>query len=274
MESRLLNMTDRALPEYDSPPAVETLMGFYFAPLSEWGVLRLGQVWSLFQADYPRGDVAGPVGDQIKFAMEGSDLSHLPLRAIFANRDRSELIQLQNSAFLRNWRKVPENEAYTHYADLKPRFQSDWRIFLQFLRERKIAAPSIFQCEVTYVNHLVRGKDWESFSDLAKWIKFFAPRGDGEFARQYSYLPEAANVGLSVGYTLPETGLTLQFMAQSAITMPDGAEVLQFTITAKAAPTGASDEALIETLDSCHDAVIIAFDDATTEFAHRQWRKS
>jgi len=266
-------MTDRALPEYECPPAVETLMGFHFAPLTEWGVLRLGQVWDLFQSDYPKGNVFGPAGVQPNVTLEASDLSQLPLRAMFTNSDRSELIQVQHSAFLRNWRKVPENKAYTHYTDLKPRFQADWRTFLGFLKEKKIEAPSVFQCEVTYVNHLVRGKDWDSYSDLANWIKFFAPRGVGEFARHYSYLPDAANVGLSVGYTFPESGLTLQFMAQSAITMPEGVEVLQFMISAKAAPTGASDEALMKTLDSCHDAVIIAFDDATTEFAHRQWRK-
>jgi uncharacterized protein (TIGR04255 family) len=267
-------MTRPELPAFDNPPAVETLMGYHFAPLDKWGLLRLGQVWGIFQDVYPTGNVVEPLGNQFVLQTEQMDLNRLPLRAMFTNGDKSEVIQVQNSAFLRNWRKTAQNQDYTHYSHLKPRFQNDWETFTAFLAARKISHPQVFTCEVTYVNHLIRGKDWDSYGDLAKWLKFLAPRREiATNGRIYSYLPDAASVGLSVGYTLPESGLTLQYLAQSAVTMPEGAEVLQLSITAKCAPKGTSPESLSEMLDVCHDAVILGFDDATTEFAHQHWGK-
>lgn len=262
------------MPDYQFPPAIETLMGFYFPRLSDWNVLCLGQLWSLFKNQYPNASLLPPLPDAADTIPTAIDIGKLPIRAMFADAEGSELLQIQGSAFFRNWRQTPENRQYTHYSQLKPRFASDWRKLIVFLRDNQLQLPSVFQCEVTYMNHLVRGKDWDSYSDLARLIKLFAPReGVAENGRHYSYLPEAASVALNVGYTLPEANVSLQVVAQSAVRMPEGAEVLQLTITAKGTPRDSSDQELWATLDRCHEAVILGFDDITTEIAHQKWGK-
>jgi len=118
----------------------------------------------------------------------------------------------------------------------------------------------------------VRGKEWNSYSDLAKLLKPFAPRVSlSSSGRVYEYLPDAAAVSLTAGYQLSDTGVSLQISVQSAIRMPDGSEVIQMSITAKAAPGSSTDLSILDALDKCHDAVILGFDDVITEFAQKLW---
>jgi uncharacterized protein (TIGR04255 family) len=267
-------MTPTIMPDYQFPPAVETLMGFYFARLPNWNVLRLGQLWTLFKNEYPNASVLPALPDAAETNPHAIDIEKLPIRAMFTDVEGGELLQVQGSAFFRNWRQTPENREYTHYSQLKPRFASDWQKLIKFIKDNQLQMPSVFQCEVTYMNHLVRGKDWDSYNDLARLVKLFAPReGVTDNGRHYSYLPEAASVALNVGYTFPEAGVSLQVVAQSAVRMPDGTEVLQLTVTAKGTPKHPSDQELWATLDRCHEAVILGFDDVTTENAHQKWGK-
>jgi len=253
-------------------------MGFYFPRQTDWNVLHFGKVWTLFERRYPKGSVHPFIVDQPQ-SPQGSGpekivLSGFPFRVMFTDAEDSELVQVQNSAFLRNWRKTAQNQPYTHYCDLKPKFERDWRTFLEFLGENGLTTPRVIQAEVTYVNHLVRGDDWDSYNEVAKFLKPIAPRsGVADNGRLYTFLPEAASFLLHVGYNLAEIGVGLQIDMQSAVRQPDGKEVLQLTLTAKAAPADTSDEALSDALDRCHDAVILGFDDVTTELAHRKWGK-
>jgi uncharacterized protein (TIGR04255 family) len=262
------------LPEYDSPPAVETLMGFYFARFAKLNVLHFGKLWSLFEMNYPKGEILPPIIDPQRISQDGLEFNEMPFRAMFTNSTDSELVQVQASAFLRNWRKTAGNEAYTHYSDLKPKFKGDWHTFCTFLESSGLPPPQVFQCEVTYVNHLVRGETWDSYNDLAKLLKPFAPRRVvADYGRDYSYLPEAATVALNAGYNLTDVGVSLQVLCQSAVRRNDGAEVIQLTVTAKGDIKDMASEDRWKTLDRCHDAVILGFDDVTTEYAHEIWRK-
>lgn len=249
-------------------------MGVYFANYAGWNILHFGKLWSLFQKDYPKGDILPPILDPRKFVQGDLEFSQLPFRAMFTDLSDNQLVQVQSSAFLRNWRKTAANQAYTHYADLKPKFEADWRKFSAFLEENGFPRPQVFQCEVTYVNHLVRGVEWHSYNDLAKLIKPIAPRSMvEEHGRKYTFLPEASTVALSVGYNLTDIGVSLQITCQSAVRRPDGLEVVQLTVTAKGDISNSSSGTISEMLDRCHDSVILGFDDVTTEIAHRFWGK-
>src|SRR5580658_8790151 len=172
-------MTRANLPEYDRPPAVETLMGFYFPRQTDWNVLLFGKLWALFEREYPTGSLAPFILNPSQSNI-GSDQATafgiLPYRAMFTNAENSELVQVQNSAFLRNWRKTVQNQPYTHYCDLKPKFRHDWHKFLEFLDQNRLQRPRVIQAEVTYVNHLVRGEDWTAYNEVAKFLKPIAPR--------------------------------------------------------------------------------------------------
>ncbi len=107
----------RELPAYDNPPAVETVMGFHFAQIAGWSPLHLGQLFSVFEADYPNGEMLAPVVD-LSLASRGGALNFLEamtLRAAFSDKLKSQLVQVQQSFFLRNWRRVIDGQQYAHY---------------------------------------------------------------------------------------------------------------------------------------------------------------
>lgn len=269
METRI---TRPKLPKYDAPPAVETLMGVHFARLAGWNVLHFGKLQAQVQAAYPNASLLPPVLAQRDLAQGTFDAEEMPFRAIFTNAEESELVQVQSSMFLRNWKRTELTQQYTHYETLKPKFLGDWREFERFLRLSGLKSPQIFQCEVTYVNHILHGKDWESYNDLAKLLKPFAPRNSvSDTGRAYSFLPEASAVSLAAGYQFGDTGVSLQISIQSAMRKSDGSEVIQLSVTAKASPDSNTESAISGTLDTCHDAVILGFDDVITDDAQKQW---
>ncbi len=251
-------------------------MGFHFAQIAGWNPLHLGQLFSAFELEYPNGEMLAPVVD-LSLASRGGALNFveaLTLRAAFSDKAKSQLVQVQQSFFLRNWRKVHESQQYAHYSELKPRFLTDWQRFNNFLQGVGLAPPAVYRCEVIYVNHLVRGDIWNSYNDLAALFKPIAERAaTADQGRQYAFLPEAATVNLVAGYNLAHMAVSLQIQAQSAIRQPEGTEVIQLTVTAQSKPDSESEDGLISALDKCHEAVVLGFDDATTSKAHRIWGK-
>lgn len=262
----------RVLPKFDKPPAVETMMGFHFVDLPGWTPIHLGLFYAELRKDYPLIQMLPSIFDPS--TQRGLFLGSPPLRAAFVNESNSQLVQVQSSLFFRNWRRTQGASSYNHYADLKPLFLHDWEQFVAFLSRMGISQPRILQVEVNYVNQLERGRDWNSYPDLAKILKPFAARAETEsHGRHYSFLPGAATLFMQLGYTLPDLGVSLQVQANAAIRQPDGAEVIQLSISAKSSLEVQTSDDLSSTLDNCHDAVILGFEDLTTEYAHSLWGK-
>ncbi|MGA7525040.1 MAG: TIGR04255 family protein [Acidobacteriaceae bacterium] len=264
-------MTERALPRFEKPPAVETMMGCHFVDLPGWNPIYFGLLYAEFRDRYPIPQMLPLVIDPRK--PQEVNLGMPPLRAGFADTRNSELVQVQSNLFFRNWRRTPES-GYNHYANLKPLFVRDWEHFLAFLGQNGLGRPEILHVEVSYVNQLVRGTEWDSYPDLAKILKPFAARAEIEnHGRHYAFLPGAATLTMQLGYTLPDLGVSLQAQANAAIRQPDGAEVIQLVISARSSAGVQNLDELTFTLDNCHDAVILGFEDFTTEYAHSLWGK-
>jgi uncharacterized protein (TIGR04255 family) len=267
-------MNVNELPAYDNPPAVETVMGLHFVQIAGWNPLHLGQLHSDFQADYPNGEMLAPVVD-VTLANRGAELNRiesLPMRAAFSDDSKAQLVQVQPSFFMRNWRRVQGVQQYEHYSDLKPRFMRDWARFKAFLNRVGLSSPEVYRVEVTYVNHLIRGDVWNSYNDLAGLLKPLAERAKGQdHGRHYAFLPEAATMNLAAGYNLPALDVNLQIQVQPVIRQPEGTEAIQFTVTGRSKPDSSGEDGLTKALDRCHDAVILGFDDATTSKAHSIW---
>ena len=90
----------------------------------------------------------------------------LPVRCWFFDTSETRLIQVQNNCFIHNWRKTAETDNYKHYDAIRPIFVDEWSRFLGFLDQNSLAKPDVWQCEITYVNHIERGQGWSVFADL------------------------------------------------------------------------------------------------------------
>jgi uncharacterized protein (TIGR04255 family) len=131
----------RTLPDFEKPPAVETALGVRFAPISGWNVFHYGLLLQEFREDYPVQELRPPIGDvMIQIPPPDTDFAGMPVRCWFINEQSTELVQIQNDCFIRNWRKTESSPDYLHYEFTRPRFERDWVKFKRFLA--KIGLPS------------------------------------------------------------------------------------------------------------------------------------
>lgn len=260
------------LPDFRDPPAVETLLAVYFTPLENWKTPYFGLFWQDIKRDYPDVEVHPPLPSeqhirvelnqqQAKIKVEGE----VAVRWWYFHRSQKRLIQLQNGSFIQNWRKRDQNDPYLHYDELRPSFQHMWERFLKFLNAHNVSGPNIRECEVTYVNHIDRGRGWKSFADLGEVIPIWSGKTSG------SFLPSADLVSMNVFYPIERNRGRLQVSVQPGIRQSDGQETLQVTLSARCKPQSSDIRHLFEAFALGREWVVRGFADVTTERMHTAW---
>jgi uncharacterized protein (TIGR04255 family) len=270
-------MSRTTLPEFENPPVSEVALSVQFSPLENWRSAHAGLYWGRINKNYPHTDTQPPLPSQIeKF---GAEFWQRPMvRVEFANPDigrswfisdpPTKLIQVQRDRFIINWRKVKGDETYPRYLhEMRPRFEREWREFATFVSDEKIGTVSVQQCEVTYVNELLQGRDWGTFQDS---LALFAPWWkDGTD----HYLPKPTSLALSGSVDFaPERG-RLHFTVQHARRPDDEREIVQFTLLARGKPASGTDADILAWMDMGHEWIVRGFSDLTSTQAHQLWKR-
>jgi len=250
-----IDWPSRRLPEYDNPPVIETALAVEFAPIEGWNVIQYGSLWERFKGRYPRVEVH-PAPQEFLTQPE-LDLGNPPVRCFFIGSGNSQLIQIRSGAFVRNWRANQESHGYPRFKTIRPSFEEDLNLFLTFLHEQGFRQPEIWKCEVTYVNHFLRGREWHSASDAYKLIPSLASPVSSEV------LADLQQITFACVYSLPGDVGQIQFRLQPGV-RNDGHEVLQLMITAFGKPRGDRIEDVLEWIDLGHFAVVQGFTDFTS----------
>jgi uncharacterized protein (TIGR04255 family) len=258
-------MPERTLPDYEQPPVVETALAVRFVRLEGWNVLHFGKLTQAYKDWYPKSEPRPSGGVEVSINPQGGRLD-IPIRLALIDGSDSQLVQVQNDLFMRNWRKTHPSSEYTHYEQVKPLFFRDWKIFCEFLIEQGLPTPKVWQCEVTYINHVVRGEEWETPKDFHRLFKIWN-KSSLEMPLES---PEAAY--FAVSYAL-QNGGRLQFSGQPAVRLADSREVFQLIITATGQPKDSSPENLELWLDQGRAAVVEGFTAFTTNEAQKIWRR-
>jgi uncharacterized protein (TIGR04255 family) len=257
----------RTLPDFEDPPAIETALGVRFAPIAGWNVFHYGLLVQDYLEDYPHRELRPPFGaSALQFSSAETDFSGIPVRSWFINEQKTELIQVQNDCFIRNWRKTEDHPDYLlHYEFIRPRFERDWARFRSFLGRNRLPSPDVWQCEVSYINQFLRGREWQDFNDISKLYPIWSN------AKKTPLLSRAQMVTFATSYALPRDRGTLQFVSQPGVRRSDGTELIQLTVTAFGRPTSSEDSEIMEWLDLGREAVVQGFTDFTGEQVHSIW---
>jgi uncharacterized protein (TIGR04255 family) len=187
---------------------VEVALSVQFEPLAALRTAQLGILWNRFRDSYPRIEEHAPlepareefgvrVPPQVGVRIETFDTPPVP-RLWFLNEPGTELIQIQPDRFIHNWRKVGEGDAYPRFGRISETFRAKLGLFEQFLAEEKLGRLVPDQCEVTYVNHIVAGKGWDSHGQLDQIITIWKHAYSDRFLKE----PESANLVLR--YLIPD----------------------------------------------------------------------
>ncbi|MBI4192475.1 MAG: TIGR04255 family protein, partial [Betaproteobacteria bacterium] len=150
------------LPDFRNPPVGEVVLSLQFSPIPGFQATHLGLLWSRFRTKYPKSETYPPIDPVIeqfgtrpqpaqRIRLEVIQSGFMP-RAWFLNEDGTELVQVQQDRFIRNWRKLKETDEYPRYEKLRERFEEDFKEFNQFIRAENLPEIVPNQCEVTYIN--------------------------------------------------------------------------------------------------------------------------
>ena len=256
--------TQRTLPDFENPPAVETLMGVHFPPIADWKSPYFGLFWARVKKEYPKIEMQPPIMQLPADLIAGQPPWEFA-RCWFFNQNQTRLIQVQKNLFLHNWRKVAPGEKYLHYDDLRPHFEREWEGFRQFLEQERLEMQKVSECEVTYVNHIDRGTGWETFADLSNVFPNWSP------ATSEMVLPSPELVSINASYPLKAIDGSLQINAQPAVRQTDAKETIQLTVTARCRPSSSSNKDIYRCLDEARKWVVLGFTDFTGPKMHKLW---
>jgi uncharacterized protein (TIGR04255 family) len=187
------------------------------------------------------------------------------------NEAGTELVQVQQDRFARNWRKAGDGDTYPRYEYIREQFQRDFGLFQDFLRKNDLGTCVPVQCEVTYVNHIQRGAVWESHGEVNRVIQPWSGQTSDDF------LPPPDDVAIVAKYIIPDQldepagRLTVEVIP--AYRSPDDVHMLVMNMVARGRPLGAGTDGVMRFLDTGRDWIVRGFASITTKAMQKAWER-
>ena len=267
-------MTGTALdhPAFDHPPVVETVMGCSFPPIEGWGIPHFGLYWAEIRDRFPKSldqpalpasnDDASNSIPSIRFQV--NQLSSAA-RCWFHNTEETKLIQIQRDQFHFNCKRGLTNEPYPHYKLIRPDFEREWTVFIEFLEKNNLPTPLVASCEISYVNYIDNLGPPHERVPLSEFFPVWSGATHHGFLRQ----PELHN--LVVAYPLDNNRGRLRIHVQPVLLQSDRKEMIQLILTAAGRPPAHDLNSILQWFDEAQDFLVRGFDDFTSEKLHQLW---
>lgn len=273
---KFVTQSKRDLPDFNTPPVVEVVLGVQFTPLEAFSIQHYGLFLAKVRDEYTKFIPQPPLpavmeGFNIGAPREisiGLEFANAPeFRGWYIDESETRLMQVQRDRFLFNWRKVKGDEVYPHYENIEPKFRSEWERFCGFCMEEKLGVPDVNQCEVTYVNHLEMGKGWKTYGELSKVIACWS----GETSE--AFLPEPEKVMLKAQYVMEDKRGRFYISLQPAIRRHDAKEILKIELIARGKPNSSRLEDILEWFELGHRWIVRGFTAFTSKQMHLLWER-
>ena len=142
-----MNTKEQQSITFENPPIEEILCSVAFEPIAELRTGHLGLLWQKFMPDFPlTGDqnVINPVPEGY---YDNLDVPPLP-RIWFEHKDANELIQMQCTRFIHNWRKRRPDDVYPGYPVVIGNFEKYLSCVKDFLSEARLEDITATQYEI------------------------------------------------------------------------------------------------------------------------------
>ena len=263
------------LPSYENPPVVETAIAIQFQPLKQLSNVHLWEFWSSIRDEYPKTQDQEPL-DQ-KTELFGDDIQRMPrlpqiqfrahssrLQAISA--DGHAMVQVQNGRFIYNWRDLGDGD-YPHWQKTSAEFWAKYRMFAKYVESEGLGDISQNQWEITYVNHLMQGEDWQTEADWPELL----PGILGESGRVTLGVLQGVELATQFALKDGQSRLHVELKKAALVSDPEK-ELLVFTLTARGA---LSPECSTEDCFSAgRRAIVTSFTEITGDAAHKRWRRT
>lgn len=259
----------QTLPDFGDPPVVEVALAVQFrtlhrlrAPvLAKWESMR--RVLPIWEEKPPlpvQQEVFGiPQLPTITLRLPDDAA---PVRAWFLNDDRSDILQVQPDAIVRNWVKTG-NEPYPRYPTLRAEFERLFVDFCSFLSREQVGDLHATQCEVTYVNLVDLGE--RNLADVVHgWT--------GETSDGFLGPPERAEI--FTHYRIEADGKPVGRLHVEARTVDlRGAPKLRLSLSARGAPRSSDLAGVLSWFDLGREWIVRGFTSYTSPKMHSEWKR-
>ena len=264
------------LSEFDHPPLIETVLGIEFPPIAGWGIVHFGLFWQTIRGDYPRWEVQPAIPPTSDATLENRGAvpsiilqlgSPPPLRCWFIDDSGTRLIQVQADRLIANWRRGGKagDSAYPRYEQILSGLEKAWSCFETFLDSEQLPRPKPIRFELSYINHLVRGEEWQSLDELPLIF-----RGLRELDLSAgSKSPK--ELDFHAAYPSANEQDSLHVSIKNVFRLVDAREALQFALSIRGSSDTTSTIDPSAWLDRAHDQIVKAFTALTTDAMHQRW---
>ncbi len=257
--------------DFDAPPVVEVALSVDFRLLPRMGLVAVVDAWRTLYADrFPVVEEQGRL-DRAQPDPSGQPtirmLAQMPTpRLWFLNEAKTDLIQVQNDFFGRNWRKVDGTEEYPRYPVLREAFRADFERLSAHISDAGIGSIEPIAGEVTYINHI----PLEGGLRLGDVVKFFDQSASG-----FPLEPDAGTLAVRMPFAIgPSHAGALTINAGTATRASDNASILSLQVTARGPVPSRDVDGTLAFFDVARAWVVRSFGDVTTEAMHRRWGRT
>jgi uncharacterized protein (TIGR04255 family) len=256
----------RALPSYKKPPVNEVVCGIRFHTPEKLRIPHIGLLWDKFRDEYPIIQHSTPIaGAKGEIAVDY--VIGLPLpRVWFINKSDDQLIQFQLDRFYFNWRR--RQEVYPRYPYVIKNFESVLDTIESFFNEFELGKLKPIEYELSYINHIQKGQEWNTIDDLQRIFSDFVWSQTPE-----RFLPSPENIAWQTNFPLPDKKGILIVNLKQAIRTEDKVPLFVFELTARGSDEPTDKEAFREWFDVGHEWIVRGFTDLTTPEIQRFWER-
>lgn len=236
-------------PNFDNPPLVEVACGFKFEKLNKLKIPHIGLFWEKLKKEYPRCEHAEPT---LSFDDTIDDsVTNLPLPKVWLiNNEDNKLIQFQINQLYFNWRKMGAAHKYPRFSENWKTFKNIHKQFKDFVQKNNLGPIKINQLELTYVNHIPRGKGWETEDDIINVLPNFCKN-----LIPNSLFERPQNSFFKTNYSLPEENGNLTIKVYSGKRKIDDLPILGVELSVKRREEDTNEESFNEWFEKAHQYI-------------------
>jgi uncharacterized protein (TIGR04255 family) len=182
----------------------------------------------------------------------------------------NRLIQLQETRFIHNWRKVKGTDTYPRFPTIKSSFIQRWEEFVRFVDAEEIGEITPNQLELTYLNHIEQGTVWASAADIADVFPSF--RWDGSSTSD-GFLPDPVGLSWTLRFPCEACGGHLSATLKEAKLKATGNGLLILEMTVRGFPESGKKLDLSSWFDAARESIVRGFTSLTSRTAHDYWER-
>ena len=256
----MADSSENQTPERRCPPINELISGVRFESLPDFTAAYLGQLWEIYRDRYPLTEQQPPLSrpGASELILPGNIV---PARVWFLTQEKTELIQVQQDAFLYNWRALSLDDEYPRFETVYEEFLRNWQELCSFVERNALGEvqPDLF--ELTYIDVF----DIQEGQDILKQAAFYLPDLQWRDGR-CTALQTPRGFNTHYTFSLPEDLGDLIVNVATGTNRRTKQPIVRVESTAR----GRSED-MNQWFTSVHTFIIDAFKDITSTEAQKQW---